>query len=91
LSPEEKAALRADALRWLQAEMTELKRLRDTGQPLKQVEVTSALQEWLTDAALAGVRERGWIDTFPTAERKAWLELWAEVDAVLEKLSQDGR
>jgi serine/threonine-protein kinase len=91
LSPEEKVALRADALRWLQAEMTELKRLRDTGLPLKQVEVTSALQEWLTDAALAGVRERGWIDTFPTPERKAWLELWAEVDAVLEKLAQDGR
>jgi serine/threonine-protein kinase len=91
LTDADRTAIRGDALAWLQAELAELKRQRDTGTARKRLEVESALREWLTDPALTGVRERGWIERFPAVERKAWLALWAEIDVILERLEQDGR
>jgi hypothetical protein len=43
-----------------------------------------------SNADLASVRDPEALDLLPEAERQAWQQFWAEVDALLQKASPAG-
>jgi hypothetical protein len=46
--------------------------------------VSLRLRRWKADPDLAGVRDEEALATLPGAERRAWRDLWAEVEALIE-------
>jgi hypothetical protein len=50
--------------------------------------VRQALTHWKRDADLISVRDSTWLDAMPEAERPCWRQFWAEVDALLAKVSR---
>jgi tetratricopeptide (TPR) repeat protein len=83
--PEERAALRQQALAWLVADRALLQKKLTAGGPADRTWVAGQLSHWLADADLAGVRpaagREGW-----TAEGKGeWDRFWAEVQATRDE------
>jgi tetratricopeptide (TPR) repeat protein len=76
LTNEAKAALRKQALDWLQADLAAW---RKHGEASKRA---AALRRWRADEALAGARDAEALANLPEVERAAWRKLWAEVDAL---------
>jgi tetratricopeptide (TPR) repeat protein len=85
LDAKEKTRLRQQALAWLQDN------LKHYGQQLEDAEaktrqaVQRTLQHWQKDADLDSVRGKEALAKLPEAERAAWQQLWAEVEALLKK------
>jgi hypothetical protein len=71
--------LRADLAAWT----TEL----DKGAPQARPLVQRTLQHWQKDPALAGLRDRDALARLPEAERKAWQQLWQDVQALLDQVT----
>src|SRR5262249_34026236 len=80
LTPEERAALRRQALDWLNADLAAWRSHNDRGQRAR------VLGTWRADRGLAGVRDEEGLAKLPQAERAAWGALWAEVDKILKGL-----
>jgi hypothetical protein len=49
------------------------------------VRVTNTLTYWQADPDLAGLREPSALDKLSAEERKEWLALWGEVEALLRR------
>ena len=58
-----------------------------SGTPDARLEAQQILKYWQHDAALAGVRDKTELSKLPEDERAAWGNFWAQVDALLEKLT----
>src|SRR5262249_13308247 len=71
--------LRRQALRWLRADLAMWVRGLNSTSPDAPGAVQRALQRWLRDTDLAGVRDQEALAKLPADERLAWLALWAEV------------
>jgi hypothetical protein len=56
--------------------------------PKRQQEVRDQLTHWKKDADLAPGRDPEWLAPMPAADRKAWENLWSEVDALLASINQ---
>jgi tetratricopeptide (TPR) repeat protein len=78
LGEAERAGLRRQALDWLRADLA----LRARQRPRSKSSAV-AVKAWLTDAALAGVRDEAALEKLPAAERERWRRFWAEVDRLL--------
>jgi hypothetical protein len=78
-----KARRRAQALRWLKAELATWTKLLETAKPEERATFVQALQHWQQDADLAGVRNAKAIEALPEPEREGWRTLWKDVAAVL--------
>jgi serine/threonine-protein kinase len=78
------AKLRAQAQKWLTAELAVWTEVLETG-PAQAKAVVLTLQKWLFDRDLASVRDRDALAKLPEAERKDWRELWERVTALLTK------
>jgi serine/threonine-protein kinase len=76
--------LRGQARAWLDAERLALAGLLKGDKP-DVAGVRQRLEHWRQDPDLAGIRNRDALDQLPEAERDAWQQLWAEVDALLKK------
>jgi serine/threonine protein kinase/Tfp pilus assembly protein PilF len=87
LNEAEKTRLRRQALTWLQAELQACKELLQDAVPTL-TDCQRQLDLWRRDPDLAPVREPKQLAELPAGERKAWQELWAEVDRVLQQISQ---
>ncbi len=72
----ERAGKRRQALDWLRANLELTGRLRNDGEILEW-----SLTTWLSDPALAGVRDPAALATLPHAEREPWRRLWTDVAA----------
>ena len=83
-----KSKLRKQALDWLNGELNTCKRVAMSIEPGDKDLVAQALARWKEDTALSSVRDEVLLAKLPEAERKPWLDLWAEVDAVLAKTSK---
>jgi tetratricopeptide (TPR) repeat protein len=83
------AQLRAQALNCLKAERDAWTRVLASGTPQTRATVARTLQHWKADADLAGVREPEALLKIPEDERTSWRALWAEVDAILNRLKND--
>jgi tetratricopeptide (TPR) repeat protein len=88
LLDQEKARLRKQALAWLNDALTihrhQLAEEDNQGRTL----VRWTLQHWQKDHDLDSVRGKEALAKLPEAERAAWQQLWAEVEALLKKTQQ---
>jgi serine/threonine-protein kinase len=83
LSEAQRASLRERARVWLRDDLV-AKRAHLTGAPSPhRLAVPGLLETWLTDPALAGVRDEGALRKLSPAEREAWLALWGDVKSLL--------
>jgi serine/threonine-protein kinase len=88
LDDTERAELRYCALSWLHDDLSaHASRL----QPGTAAQVRQSLLHWQKDPDLAAVRDPGALDKLPEAEQVAWLNLWAQVDALLARSAGRGQ
>jgi tetratricopeptide (TPR) repeat protein len=81
---DDRKRLRSLALGWLRDELTAwAKQLENKAPALQKV-----LRRWQHDPDLAGVRDEQELAKLPTAERQAWQQLWADVDALLARANK---
>jgi serine/threonine-protein kinase len=79
-----RARWRQRALDWIRADLTFGKNLFPTDQPGVKEVVNLRLRRWKAEPDLAGVRDEEALNELPQAERRAWRDFWAEVDALIE-------
>ena len=80
--------LRRQALRWLEAELTDWTKYLESDQPKKRETVVRIMRHWKTDADLAAVRDPDSLNKLLEAERKDWRVLWDKVDALMRKADE---
>jgi Flp pilus assembly protein TadD len=85
LAPEEALWLSQRARAWLRADLAACTALATKADPKLTYFVRQRLEHWQSCDALAGVREPKCLACFPEDERRAWVALWAEVDALLKR------
>jgi tetratricopeptide (TPR) repeat protein len=83
-----RAALREQALGWLQAELAAWSRRVEWGPPGGRPAVVQTLRRWGLVSDLAGVRAPDALARLPAAERAAWQALWADVDALIRRAEE---
>ncbi len=83
-----RADLRRRALGWLKAELAAWSRLLASGPPQDRDRRPRTMQHWRKDADLAAVRDADALAKLPEAERRDWLALWDEVDALIRKAGE---
>src|SRR5262249_5100847 len=85
LDEKERTRWRAQAREWLRADLgLHAKRLESDCRADRR-DVQQQMQRWRREATLAGVRDAEALARLPADERKAWRDLWAEVEALLRK------
>jgi serine/threonine-protein kinase len=87
----ERAWWRRQAHSWLRADLGLHRKGVENGSPADREEVQRQLQQWLTDAHLAGVRDAEGIAQLPAVERDEWARLWAEVEALRKKTQEKAK
>jgi tetratricopeptide (TPR) repeat protein len=80
-----RAALRQQALEWLNADLAAWSTILAGGSPESRSRARRILQHWGTDGDLAGVRDPSGLARLPEAERIQWRALWTAVDELLAK------
>jgi tetratricopeptide (TPR) repeat protein len=81
LSEEARARMRAQALKWLRADLNECRDLARTRAHWS--EAMNHLSWWHENDDLSGVRDLIGLARLPEAERKEWEAFWADVKAIL--------
>jgi serine/threonine-protein kinase len=84
----ERARLRQHALDWLGADLGLLAKQIDKAAEVR-AQAVKTLKHWQQDTDLASVRDREALARLPETERSAWVKLWAEVDDLLRRLSEE--
>jgi serine/threonine-protein kinase len=74
-----RAKLREQALHWLQAELSAWRKEARTERVLE------TLKNWTQDEDLAGVREASALEKLPEDERRAWRQLWRDVEILRQQ------
>jgi serine/threonine protein kinase/Flp pilus assembly protein TadD len=88
LGEHEKARLRKQALDWLKAELADWSDQLESGKPDATAVATRALLACKTDADLASIRDPGELTKLPESERKAYKDLWADVEGLLKRAQE---
>src|SRR5439155_2195678 len=81
-----RAEMRYRALSWLTDDLSAHARQLVGKQPRTAEQVRQTLLHWQKNPDLAGVREPEALCKQPEAEQVVWLNLWAQVDALLARL-----
>jgi eukaryotic-like serine/threonine-protein kinase len=84
LGEPERARWRAQALAWLRADLAAWAVVADEDSAARR-RAWRTLTEWRTGPDLAGLREPRALGKLPAEERREWLALWQEVEAVLNR------
>ena len=82
------ADLRRQALRWLKVDLEIWSRMLASGSPQDRNLVLRAMRQWRKDTDLVAVRDAEGLASLPEAERRDWLALWGEVDALMRKAGE---
>ena len=80
-----RAKLRAQSLEWLKAELASWSGALEKKAAPDRVPVVRVLEYWKADPDLAGVRDSDALAKLAEPERKAWGDLWADVDSLIRK------
>jgi tetratricopeptide (TPR) repeat protein len=80
--------LRRQALRWLRADLALYAKLAERDDPTARRAVRQGLEHWLEDTDLISVRDKAALERLPDGERDAWRQLWADVEALLQRVSE---
>ena len=83
-----RAKLRRQALDWLNAELTALGKLLDSGPPQVRPNVVRDLTHWKQDTDLTGIRDKAALAKLPADERTAFTQLWADAAALLKRAEE---
>jgi tetratricopeptide (TPR) repeat protein len=78
---------RNQALAWLRADLALRTKQLAGGRPDDRQQVASTMQQWQGDADFVGVRGEDALAKLPASERAEWQQLWAAVQALLDKAS----
>ena len=79
LEDHDRSSMRSKALAWLWADLLDqLDRM-----PWQEEKATKRIERFMSDPALASVRDPEALQALPAKERLAWEELWREVRTVL--------
>jgi tetratricopeptide (TPR) repeat protein/tRNA A-37 threonylcarbamoyl transferase component Bud32 len=81
----QRTRLRRQALDWLRADLVNWSKRLDRGKPQDRAVVLETVNQWKTDADLAGVRDKDALAKLPEDECKQWQKLWTDVDALLRR------
>jgi serine/threonine-protein kinase len=81
---EDAAGLREQALGWLRADLAAYTALAERDEAAQET-VRQRLAHWQSDSDLATVRDDA-LSVLPEAEREAWQQLWADVDALRQRV-----
>jgi tetratricopeptide (TPR) repeat protein len=84
----ERARWRGRALRWLQEHLAFTSAHLASGTPKAREEVRGWLEDWQTEPDLSGVRDAAALAQLPPDERTAWIQLWADVAALVNKAAE---
>jgi serine/threonine protein kinase/Flp pilus assembly protein TadD len=87
--PEQRADLRRQAMAWLRADLRQWAKVLEKEAAANRVPVRHLLGGWQQDRALATLRDRAALSRLPEPERRAWAQLWADVEALIRKIDQD--
>jgi serine/threonine-protein kinase len=87
LDAKERTRLRSQALEWLKGDLALWGKQAESDQPKARATVQQTLRHWQQDTDLASVRNPDAVKKLPPAEREAWQKLWADVAALLAKLT----
>jgi Flp pilus assembly protein TadD len=90
-APGPQSALRSQALGWLRGFLALRQRQATSDKPADRQEAAWALQHWLGDPDLAGVRDAEPLAKLPAAERAEWEKLWVDVKATLADAKKPAR
>jgi serine/threonine-protein kinase len=77
-----KARWRQQALDWLRADLAYGMMLAHTCLAAREF-VSLKLRRWNADPELAGIRDEDALDELPEAQRRAWRQFWADVEATV--------
>jgi serine/threonine-protein kinase len=91
LPDKEALRLRRQALDWLKADLAAYAKLAQRGDPSAKQMVRQRLDHWRQDAELAGLRDPQALEKLPDDEREACRALWADVDALLRKATDNSK
>jgi serine/threonine-protein kinase len=83
LGEEEGKRWREQARQWLRADLTAWNQALASAPAANELQQT--LMGWRYDPDLAGLRDRIALEKLPAEERKEWLALWKEVEALLSR------
>jgi DNA-directed RNA polymerase specialized sigma24 family protein len=86
----DRAALRAQALGWLRADVAAWTKVLDGGNPQACATVQATMRHWQGDPDLVSIRHPWSLLRLPADERRPWQKLWADVDELLKKASKAG-
>jgi tetratricopeptide (TPR) repeat protein len=78
----ERARRRQQALDWLRLDLKWWRQALDSAGGQARAAIAQRLRRWEANSDLAGVRDRTALDRLPEAERRQWLEFWADVEAL---------
>ncbi|MBK8974390.1 MAG: hypothetical protein IPM29_00540 [Planctomycetes bacterium] len=82
VTPEDRTAWRGEALGWLRRELEDLAMGLDAG---ATTPIVAALEHWLADPDLDGVRAETRLRDLPPPESQVWRSLWNEHAKLLER------
>jgi serine/threonine-protein kinase len=85
LSAAEQTHWRRKALEWLRTDLVELSKTLDSGLRADRDIAKEMLTLWQDESDLAGLREPARLEKLAEDDRKGYLELWADVRAVLAR------
>jgi tetratricopeptide (TPR) repeat protein len=83
-----RAQLRGLALGWLKDELAAWSKMLGEGKPEARATVRPTLEHWKADPDLAGLRDATALAMLPDDEQTACRALWAEVEALLQKIRE---
>jgi hypothetical protein len=89
LDGQERARLREQALGWLRADLAQWETA--LSDPSQARAAGQRLRGWQTDPNLAGLREDDALENYPEAERKAFRQLWHDVETLRTRLEATGK
>src|SRR5205085_936571 len=85
LDENQKRSWRKQALEWLRADLALWGKELEKNTPPARALIREKLQHWKMDPDLARVRDAARLAKRPAAERQAWEQLWADVDALFKR------
>jgi hypothetical protein len=88
IDPSARLVWRKQALEWLQAELATLSKKLKGEVPGQAAQARQALEHWLRDPDLAGVRDLNQLAGLSAEECEAWLRFWVEVARTLREPTQ---
>jgi eukaryotic-like serine/threonine-protein kinase len=83
-----RADLRRRALQWLKVDLAVWSRMLASDARQSRALALKAMRQWRKDTDLVEVRDADGLASLSEAERKDWLALWGEVDALIRKTGE---